>query len=154
MPSRKDIERQQKLLVMYRNLLADYLREQQEWPRLEVPEFLRTGIEMLRSHIVNVKGTLRGWKVEVKDHNNDQGPNDDIVGDIQHQYELLKIYRGNLAIDLQNQQHFAMGQIPPMLINSIYKSRTQIQRIKAILRGWGVVVDDLPEEEISESGIQ
>jgi hypothetical protein len=148
MPTTQEINRQKKLLNMYRNLLAEYLQQQKQWEWMEVPEFLRTGIEVLRSHIVNVKGTLRGWKLEISDHPDDQGPNSDIIGDIQHQRELLTIYRRNLATYLENQKQFTTGQAPPMLINSLENTRNEIQRIKGILRGYGVAVDDLPEEEI------
>jgi hypothetical protein len=37
---------------------------------------------------------------------------------------------------------------PPTLVNSLHDARSHIQRIKAILRGFGVAVDDRPAEEV------
>src|SRR4051794_3605497 len=74
MPLRYDIDRHTQLLSMYRGLLGEYLQQHQQWPRTEVPEFLSTGISVLRGHILQVKGTLRGWKIEIADHPDDQGP--------------------------------------------------------------------------------
>jgi len=109
-PSHDDIDRQQKLLAMYRGLLAKYLQQHQQWPRTEVPGFLSTGISVLRGHILDVKGTLRGWKVEISDHPDDQGPDDDIGAEVQHKRELLQIHRRNLALYLRQQEQFPAGQ--------------------------------------------
>ncbi len=148
MPSKYVISRQQKLLDMYRSLLAEYLQQHQQWPRTEVPGFLSAGISMLRDHILGVKGTLRGWRIVVDDHPDDQGPDDDIGAEVEHQRGLLKIRRMNLLTYLQQKEQLEPGQAPPIVIHSIQHSRTEIQRIKAILRGFGVAVDDLPEEEV------
>jgi hypothetical protein len=143
-----DIDRYQKLLAMYRSLLAEYLRQHQQWHRTEVPNFLSTGIDVLRGHIMETKGTLRGWKVEVNDHPSDDGPNDDIGRKVQHQRELLRIHRTTLRAYLAQKAQLEPGQAPPLVLNSIHHARNEIQRIKGILRGYGVAVDDLPEEEI------
>jgi hypothetical protein len=148
MPSHYDIERQQKLLSMYRGLLAEYLRQKQHWERAEVPEFLSTGIQVLRGHILDTKGTLRGWRIETSDHPDDQGPDNDIGREVQHQRKLLKIYRRNLATYVLQRAQLAPDQASPSLVNSIINTRAEIQRIKAILRGFGAAVDDTPEEEI------
>jgi hypothetical protein len=147
MPSKHDINRQRKLLIMYRGLLAEYLRQQQEWSRAEIPSFLSTGITVLRGHILEVKGTLRGWRLAVDDHSDDEGINDNLGRKVEHQRNLLKIHRTTLAGYLSQRQQLEPGHITPLVINSIQHSRNEIQRIKAILRGWGVAVDDLPEEE-------
>jgi hypothetical protein len=150
MPSHYDIERQQKLLAMYRGLLAEYLRQHQQWARTEVPGFLSTGISVLRGHILDTKGTLRGWKIAIDDHPDDQGPDDDVGSEVEHQRTLLKIHRRNLATYLQQAQHFPAGQVPAMVVNSLDHVRGELQRIKAILRGFGVVVDELPGELIAD----
>ena len=148
MPTRYDIERHQKLLAMYRSLLDEYLHQYQQWRGSKVPRFFNSGIPMLRSHILEIKGTLRGWKIEVNHHPDDEDPNADIGFKVQHQLELLKIHRRNLATYLAQQKQIPTGQAPPVLVNSLDHVRNEIQRVKAILRGWGVVVDDLPEEEV------
>jgi hypothetical protein len=150
MPNNYEIERHQKLLAMYRSLLAEYLHQYQQWHQTGVSGFLSTNINVLRRHIMETKGTLRGWKIAIDDHPDDQGLGNDIGAEIDHQHGLLKIHRRNLAAYLQQQQKLARGQVPPALINSLYDVRREIQRIKAILRGWGRTVDDLPEEEVEE----
>jgi len=147
MPFHYDITRQQKLLAMYRSLLAQYLRQRQDWERTEVPEFLSTGITVIRSNIRDVKGTLRGWKIVTADNPGDEGPDDDIAGEVQHQRKLLMIHRKNLMIYLSQQEQFVAGQTSPAVLNALERTRKELQRIKAILRGFGVVVDDIPGEE-------
>jgi hypothetical protein len=150
MPSHYDVDRQQKLLAMYRGLLAEYLRQHQQWPRPEVPGFLSAGIAVLRGHILETKGTLRGWKIAVDEHPDDQGPDDDIGREVEHQRDLLQIYRRNLATYLRQAEQFPAGQAPAMIVNSIHEARTELQRVKGILGGFGVVVEDLPAELIAE----
>jgi hypothetical protein len=148
MPSHYDIDRQQKLLTMYRSLLAEYLHQYQQWRGARIPRFLNSGIPMLRRHILEVKGTLRGWRIEVNDNPDDEDPNDNKDFKVRHQLDLLKIHRSNLATYLAQQKQLSGGQAPPALVNSLDHVRSEIQRVKAILRGWGIVVDDLLEEEI------
>jgi hypothetical protein len=148
MPRRYSIDRHQKLLIMYRALLAEYLRQHQQWARTEVPGFLSAGISTLRAHILETKAALRGWKVAIDDHPDDQSPDNDIGSAVEHQRNLLRIHRTTLAAYLSQKEQLKLGQAPPIVINSIQHSRSEIQRIKAILRGWGVAVDDLPEEEV------
>ena len=145
-PSQRDMARQQKLLAMHRGLLAEYLRQQQQWERMEVPDFLRAGIGTLRGRIMEAKGTLRGWNVEVSDLPDDEGPNDDIAGEVQHQRGLLKIYRRNLALALQQAQ-FVNNPVPTTILKARDQARKEIRRIKGILRDLSDVVEDLPEEE-------
>lgn len=147
MPSNQEIAHQEKLLAMYRGLLAEHLRQRAAWDRFDVPEYIRGGIASLRQEITDVKGILRGWGIAVADHPDDVGPEDKLAGQAQHQRELLNIHRGNLAIVLRQQEQFGPGQAPPVVVNTLRHERAEIQRIKAILRGWGVPVDDLPAEE-------
>ncbi len=148
MPTHYDIDRQQKMLAMYRSLLAEYLRQTEMWDRTETPAFLRTGVSNIRGYIRDLKGTLRGWKVFVADTPIDEGPDNDIAEEVDTQRELLKIHRTNLSIYLKQQSEYVAGQVRPVVIHSLNLNRNAIQRIKAILRGWGIAVDDLPEEEI------
>jgi len=146
-PRQADIARHQKLLAMYRALLAEFLRQRTLWDRTDVPDYLSTGIEVIRMHILDVKGTLRAWKVEVADHADDKGPRDDRARDVKFHRELLDIHRSNLKTYLKQQEHFGVHQVPPIVVQSIQLNRSEIQRIKAILRGWNVPVDDMPEED-------
>jgi hypothetical protein len=148
MPSHYDIDRQQKLLAMYRSLLTEYLRQTEMWDRTETPAFLRTGVSNIRGYIRDSKGTLRGWKVFVADAPIDEGPDNDIAEEVATQRGLLKIHRTNLSIYLKQQSEYVEGQVPPVIIHSLNLNRNAIQRIKAILRGFGVEVDDLPEEAV------
>ena len=147
LPSKQEVMYQQKLLAMYRSLLTEYLRQKQLWDKTEVPEFLSTGIAVIRHHILNTKGELRGWKVAVADHPDDEGSSNELAGEVAHQRKLLKIHRTNLRIYLKQQEQFLKHQTPPTIIHSIDNARNEIRRIKAILRGWNVAVEDLPEEE-------
>ena len=65
---------------------------------------------------------------------------------IAQQQELLHIQRQTLATYLQ--QHAAMGSahVPPVVSHGIREARAAIQRIKVTLRGWGVAVDDHPDD--------
>jgi len=66
--------------------------------------------------------------------------------DIAHQQNLLQIHRRNLAHYLrQSAQHGATGA-PVSVLNGILDTQNEIQRIKAILRGWGVAVEDQPDD--------
>jgi hypothetical protein len=146
-PNNAEIDYQQKLLTMYRSLLAEYLRQRGLWDRAEAPEFLSDGISAIRDDIVDVKGRLRGWKIAVADHPDDEGPNNDLASKVKHHRNLLKIYRANLELHLKQQNLFGESQVPPGIVHSIQNARSEIQRIKAILRGWNIVVEDLPGEE-------
>jgi hypothetical protein len=153
-PSRHKIDDHQKQLDMYRSLLAEYLRQHRQWERAEVPGFLSVGITTIRGHILDLKGRLRGWAIEVDDHPDDQGPDEDIGDEVQHQRALLKIHRRNLATYTRQQQHLPAGQPPVPLVNAIEGTRSEIQRIKAALRGFGAAVEDLPEEEVGAGDTQ
>lgn len=147
MPDNTEIEYQRKLLPVYRSLLAEYLRQRDLWDRTEIPDFLSTGISVVRKHILDVKGRLRGWKIAVADHPDDEGPDDDLAGEIAHYRNLLRIHRTNLEVYRDQQKQFDVGKMPPAIVHALQKTRSEIQRIKAILRGWNIAVEDLPEED-------
>jgi hypothetical protein len=147
MPDQAEIEYQQKLLSMYRGILAEYLRQCNLWEKRKVPIFLRSEILVIRHHIVDVKGYLRGWKIAVADHPDDEGPDDDRASDVAHYRDLLKVYRQRLPIHLKQQEQFGENLAPPMVIHELQNARSEIQKIKAILRGWNIPVEDLPGEE-------
>jgi hypothetical protein len=68
--------------------------------------------------------------------------------DIRHQQSLLATHRQTLSHYLR--QAAAFGGIdlaPPATSNGIRSTRAEIQRIKGILRGWGVARDDQPDDE-------
>ena len=132
---------------MYRDLLAEYLRQQAFWDRTEVPNFLSAGIPIIRGHILTTKGTLHGCKIAVADHPDAEGEEDDLANKGRHQRKLLKIHRTNLSVYLKRQEQFGEEQTPPIVIHSINHAHQEIQRIKAILRGWNVAVEDLAGEE-------
>jgi hypothetical protein len=142
-----DINYQQKLLSMYRSILAEYLRQCNLWEKRKVPIFLSSKILVIRSYIVDVKGCLRGWKIAVSDHPDDEGSDDDRASEVAHYRDLLKVYRQRLPIHLKQQEQFGENLAPPMIIHELQNARSEIQRIKAILRAWNIVVEDLPEEE-------
>src|SRR5262249_17070571 len=119
MPDDAEIDYQQKLLLMYRSLLAEYLRQHDLWDRTEVPRFLSNGIAATRDNIVDVKGRLRGWKIAVADQPDDEGPDDDLAAKVKHHRNLLKIHRKNLEIYLKQQEQFGEGLAPPVVIHSI-----------------------------------
>ncbi|KAB8143459.1 hypothetical protein F8S13_10640 [Chloroflexia bacterium SDU3-3] len=67
--------------------------------------------------------------------------------DIRHQQELLSIHRRNLEVLLR--QHALQGgeaHATPVVTNSIRENRTQIARIKGVLRGWGLPAEDHPDD--------
>jgi hypothetical protein len=67
--------------------------------------------------------------------------------DIDHQQSLLKTYRRNLAHLVRQAASFGSEDAAPIHIaNSLDDTRANINRIKGILRGWGVTVEDNPDE--------
>jgi hypothetical protein len=147
MPDLAEIEYQQKLLSMYRSILAEYLRQYDLWQKKKAPIFLSSKILVIRSYIVDVKGCLRGWKIAIADHPDDEGSDDDRASEVAHYRDLLKVYRQRLPIHLKQQEQFGEHLAPPMVIHELQNARSEIQRIKAILRAWNIAVEDLPEEE-------
>jgi nucleoside phosphorylase len=67
--------------------------------------------------------------------------------DIAHQQKLLKSHRRTLAVYITQLAILGQAFAPPNVMHGIRESRNQIRRIKAILRGWGVAVEDHPDDE-------
>jgi hypothetical protein len=68
--------------------------------------------------------------------------------EIDQQQQLLATYRRTLSYLLQQAASYGgLSFAPPVAINSIHESRTNIRRIKEILRGWAVDVMDHPDDE-------
>jgi hypothetical protein len=66
--------------------------------------------------------------------------------DINHQQTLLTTYRRNVAHYLKQQSALGDAFTPPGVTNGLFESRNHIQRIKQILRGWNVAVNDHPDD--------
>src|SRR5258706_3774902 len=67
---------------------------------------------------------------------------------IKTQQQLLDAHRLTLAVYLQ--QRAVHGTLtPPHVIHGINEARTHISRIKAVLRSWGVPVEDGPLDDAS-----
>src|SRR5262245_56133903 len=71
--------------------------------------------------------------------------------DINTQYELLAIHRRTLASYLKQRAALSGSFTPPGVDNGIYEAREQIRRVKDILRDWGQVVDDHPDDEADDA---
>jgi hypothetical protein len=67
--------------------------------------------------------------------------------DIAAQQELLAAYRRTLAQLLKQQALISELYAPPAITHGIDEARENIQRLKAILRSWDVLVEDLPDDE-------
>jgi hypothetical protein len=67
--------------------------------------------------------------------------------EIQKQRELLDAHRNTLSVYLRQRALQGEAFVPPSIANGIKESRNHIRTIKKTLRGWGVVVDDHPDDE-------
>ena len=67
--------------------------------------------------------------------------------DIAQQQELLSVHRKTLAHYLQQQAISGSAYIPPAIAYGIQEARQNIQRIKAVLCKWSVIIEDLPNDE-------
>jgi hypothetical protein len=67
--------------------------------------------------------------------------------EITNQKELLTVYRRNLAQYLRRRAMFGPAYVPPEVDNGIYDAGINIRRIKELLREWGVVVEDQPDDD-------
>lgn len=74
--------------------------------------------------------------------------------EIAHQQTLLTTYRRNLAHYLKQQAALGEAYAPPSVANGISEARNNIQRIKRILRGWNIAVEDSPDDGDNLSQIQ
>src|SRR6266511_5814855 len=72
--------------------------------------------------------------------------------DIDQQKTLLNIHRRNLAHYLKQASFHGQGNIPLGTLNGIDSERSEIRRIKGVLRGWKQQVDDhIDDEETAAS---
>jgi hypothetical protein len=67
--------------------------------------------------------------------------------DIAHQQELLAAHRRTLAQYLKQQALISELFTPPAIAHGIDEARANIQRVKGALAGWGVPVEDLPDDD-------
>jgi hypothetical protein len=66
--------------------------------------------------------------------------------EILHQKTLLATHRRTLAHYLKQQAALGEAFAPPAVAFGITETRDNIRRIKSILRGWNVQVDDHPDD--------
>jgi len=67
--------------------------------------------------------------------------------DIDVQQELLATHRRNLSNYLRQQARIGVDYVPPAILNGIQDARDNIRRIKKVLRGWNIRVEDHPNDE-------
>jgi hypothetical protein len=67
--------------------------------------------------------------------------------DILHQQTLLQDYRRTLFHYLSQRAQLSTAYAPPGVSQGIHEARENIRRIKAVLRNWGIAVEDLPDDE-------
>lgn len=73
------------------------------------------------------------------------------VSEINHQLELLKLYRRNVATLLkQKALNGGNATCPIHILNAIDDNRNEIRRIKYILRNWEVRIEDHPDDEADD----
>ena len=70
--------------------------------------------------------------------------------DITDQEKRLAVYRRTLAHYLYRRALIGETHVPPEIANGIEDARQNIRRIKETLRGWGIPVEDLPDDESTE----
>ncbi|HEX9372247.1 MAG TPA: hypothetical protein VF897_14625 [Roseiflexaceae bacterium] len=70
-------------------------------------------------------------------------PTDD---DIAAQQALLRAHRQTLGLLLMQQAQIGAAYTPPAIANGIRAARDAIMQAKSALRGWGVSVEDLPDD--------
>jgi hypothetical protein len=67
--------------------------------------------------------------------------------EIKDQQELLTAYRRTLAQYRKQEALNGEAFMPPAVTNGIQEARAEIQQIKSTLCGWGVVIEDHPDDE-------
>ena len=67
--------------------------------------------------------------------------------DITRQQSLLATYRTTLFHYLRRQSMLGVAHAPPEVTHGILNARSDIKRIKNVLRNWGVIVEDHPDDE-------
>src|SRR6266540_807518 len=71
--------------------------------------------------------------------------------DIAEQLHLLNTYRQTLSICLQQRAMHGDASVPPATVHTINDCRSNIRRIKKILRSSSTNVEDLPNDEDVEN---
>ncbi len=71
--------------------------------------------------------------------------------EINQQQGLLNVHRGTLSILLRQRAQFTGPYTPPSIEHGILEARANIRRVKKILRGLGILVADLPDDEDDSS---
>lgn len=66
---------------------------------------------------------------------------------IAEQQQLLAAHRATLAVYVRQQATLGSAYTPPGVVNGIAEARAAIRQAKVALRGWGVAVEDLPNDE-------
>jgi hypothetical protein len=147
MPNNDEIQVQQKLLTACRHVVAAYLEQSHLWDTQELPELIRDGLSYLQHNIREIKATLRAWNVLVEDLPDDEVPINELADDIVQQRKLLNLHRQMLVIEREQKAQFDERDVPSHLVRTIQERLHAIKRIKAMLHGWNVSVEDLPGED-------
>lgn len=74
--------------------------------------------------------------------------------EIDNLHKLLKTHRRTLAHYRVQMARYGSAFVPAHVAHGIDEARDAIQRIKADLRGWGIVVEDLPGDEPDASATE
>jgi hypothetical protein len=74
MPDQEEINQQQELLRAHRRTLGHYLVQQAQLGGAFAPPGVTQGIYEEREQIQRIKGILRGWRVRVVNHPDDEPP--------------------------------------------------------------------------------
>ena len=67
--------------------------------------------------------------------------------DIQSQEKRLHLYRRTLSNSLEQMAMLGSAHAPPGLVHTISEARDNILHIKSVLRGWGVEVENHPDDD-------
>src|SRR5262245_30344772 len=67
--------------------------------------------------------------------------------DTDQQRTLLETHRRTLAHLLIEEAKYGGLNVPPSLLNSIVETRAKIRQAKSALRGWGLLLEDHPNDE-------
>jgi hypothetical protein len=73
----------------------------------------------------------------------------DTSEDVVNQQSLLATHRRTLHHYLEQRAKLGSQYAPPGVTHGIYEARQDIRRIKEVLRGWGIIVADQPDDEQS-----
>lgn len=127
------------LLASWRGQVSILLEVQQALSAAQLPAEVPVSIARARREIAAVKERLRGWGETVDDQPADAETAD--PREIEHALQLHAIYRRNLAQLSAQRAQFAERDVPLHITNGIAEASTQLARVEAQLRGWGVPFD-------------